>query len=82
MYCNSGFDEDGDGAIVGSFPTLINDVGKMVNESADDANFDNCGKGSCVTLFALHVPPFATSTFLIDERRMGIHASFLSSSLT
>ena len=64
------------------FPTLINDVGKLVNVSAVVARFDNCGKGSCVTFFALHVPPFATSTFLLDGRRMGILVSFLSSSLT
>ena len=64
------------------FPTLINDVGKLVNVSAVVARFDNCGKGSRVTFFALHVPPFATSTFLLDGRRMGILASFLSSSLT
>ena len=64
------------------FPTLINDVGKLVNVSAVVARFDNCGKGSRVTFFALHVPPFATSTFLLDGRRMGILASFLSSLLT
>ena len=64
------------------FSTLINDVGKLVNVSACVARFDNCGKGSCVTCFALHVLPFATLTFLLDERRMGIHASFILSSLT
>ncbi len=64
------------------FPTLISDVGKLVNVSAVVARFDYCGKGSHVTFFALHLPPFATSTFLLDERRMGIHASFLSSLLT
>ena len=62
--------------------TLINDVGKLVNVSACVARFDKCGKGSQVTCFALHVLPFATPTFLLDERRMGIHASFLSSLLT
>ena len=64
------------------FPTLINDVGKLVNVSAVVARFDSCGKGSRVTFFALHVSPFATLTFLFDERKMGMHASFLSSSLT
>ena len=65
------------------FPTLISDVGKLVNVSAFVARFDNCGKeGSRITFFALHVSPFATSTFLFDERKMGIHASFLSSLLT
>ena len=64
------------------FPTPINDVGKSVNVSACVARFDNCGKGSQVTCFALHVLPFATLTFLLDERKMGIHASFLSSLLT
>ena len=64
------------------FPTLISDVGKLVNVSAVVARFDSCGKGSRVTFFALHVSPFATPTFLYDERKMGIHASFLSSSLT
>ena len=64
------------------FPTLINDVGKLVNVSAFVARFDNCGNGSYVTFFALHVSPFATPTFLLDERRMGIHASFLLSLLT
>ncbi len=64
------------------FPTLISDVGKLLNVSAVIACSDNCGKGSCVTFFALHFPPFATSTFLLDERRMGIHASFLLSLLT
>ncbi len=53
-----------------------------MNVSAVVARFDNCGKGSRVTFFALHLPPFATSTFLLDERRMGIHASFLLSLLT
>ena len=38
---------------------------------------DDCGKGSCMTCFALHVSPFATPTFFLDERKMGIHASFL-----
>jgi hypothetical protein len=64
------------------FPTLISDVGKLLNVSAVVASSDNCGKGSRVTFFALHFPPFATSTFLLDERRMGIHASFLLSLLT
>ncbi len=64
------------------FPTFISDVGKLVNVSAVVAHFDNCGKGSRVTFFALHLPSFATLTFLFDERRMGIHASFLLSSLT
>ena len=63
-------------------PKLISEVGKLVNVSAVVACFENCGKGSCVTFFALHLPPFTTSTFLLDERRMGIHASFLSSLLT
>ena len=64
------------------FPTLISDVGKLVNVSAVVARFDSCGKRSCVTFFALHVSPFATLTFLFDERKMGMRASFLSSSLT
>ena len=64
------------------FPKLISDVGKLVNVSAVVARFDNCGKGSHVTFFALHLPPFATSAFLLDQRRMGIHASFLLSLLT
>ena len=63
-------------------PTLIYDVGKLVNVSACVTRFDNCGKGSSVTCFALHVLPFATPTCLLDERKMGIHASFLSSLLT
>ena len=58
------------------FPTLISDVGKLPNVSAVVARFDSCGKGSCVTFFALHVSPFATPTFLFDERKMGIHVSF------
>ena len=45
------------------FPILISDVGKLVNLSAVVARFDSCGKGSRVTFFALHFPPFATSTF-------------------
>ena len=64
------------------FPTLINDVGKLVNVSACDARFDNCGKGSLVTCSALHVLPFAIPTCLLDERKMGILASFLLSLLT
>ncbi len=64
------------------FLTLIKDVGKLVNVSAVVARFDNCGKGSRVTFFALHVSPFATETFLFDERKMGMHASFLLSLLT
>ena len=64
------------------FPMLINDVGKSVNVSACVPRFDNCGKRSRVTCFALHVLPFATPTFLLDERKMGIHTSFLLSSLT
>ena len=64
------------------FPTLINDVGKLVTVSAFVACFDNCGKGSRVTFFALHVFQFATPTFLFDERKMGMHAYFLSSLLT
>ena len=61
------------------FSTLINDVWKSVNVSASVTLFDNCGKGSQVTFFDLHVSPFATPTFLIDERKISIHASFLSS---
>jgi len=64
------------------FPTLINDVGKLVNVSAFVARFDNYGKVSRVTFFALHVSPFATPTFLLDDPKMGMHASFLSSLLT
>ena len=64
------------------FPTIISDVGKLVNVSAFVAHFDNCGKGSCVTFFALHVSPFATPTCLFDERKLGMHASFLLSLLT
>ncbi len=64
------------------FPTLISDVGKLVNVSAVVARFDNCGKRIRVTFFALHVFPFATPTFLFDERKMGMHASFLLSLLT
>ena len=64
------------------FSSLINNVGKLVNVSAFVACFYNCGKGSRVTFVALHVPPFATLTFFLDERRMGIHASFLLSLLT
>ena len=60
------------------FLTLINDVGKSVNVSACVARFDNCGKGSHVTCSTLHVLPFATLTCLLDERKMGICASFLS----
>ncbi len=63
------------------FPTLISEVGKLVNVSAVVARSENCGKGSRVTFFALHLPPFATLTFLLDDHRMGIHASFLSSLL-
>ena len=64
------------------FPTLISDVGKLVNVSAVVARFDSCGKGSCLTFFALHVSPFSTPTFLFYERKMGMHASFLLSLLT
>ena len=63
------------------FPTFIDDVGKLVNVSACVAHFDSCGKGSCVTCFALHVSPFATPTCLLDERKMGMCASFLLSLL-
>ena len=45
------------------FLTLISDVGKLVKVSAFVAHLDYCGKGSCVTFFALHVSPFATPTF-------------------
>ncbi len=64
------------------FPTLISNVGKLENVSAFVARFDNCEKGSHVTFVALHVSPFATPTFLFDEPKMGMHASFLSSLLT
>ena len=47
------------------FPTFINDVEKLVNVSAFVACFDNCGKGSRMTFFALHVSPFATTTFFV-----------------
>ena len=63
-------------------PTLINDVGKSVNVSACVARFDNCGKGSQVTCFALHVLPFATPTCLLDMRKMGIRNSCILSLLT
>ena len=59
------------------FPTLINDVGKLVNVSACVTCVDSCGKGSRVTCFALHVLPLATLTHLFDEGKMGISASFL-----
>jgi hypothetical protein len=54
-------------------------VGKLANVSAVVARLDNCGKGSRMTFFALHVSPFFTLTFLFDERKMVMGASFLSS---
>ena len=82
VYGDAGFGEDRDGAVIGSFLTLINDVGKLVNVFACVARFDNCGKGSRVAYFSLHVLPFATPTCLLDKRNMGIRASFLLSLLT
>ena len=64
------------------FPMFINDVGKLVKVSACVACFDNFGKGSQVTCVASHVSPFATPACMLDECKMGIHASFLSTSLT
>ena len=82
MYCNTSLGEDGDETVVQGFPSLINNVRKLVNLSAVVACFDNCGKGSHMTFFALHVSPFATLNFLFDELKIGMHASFLSSFLT
>ena len=64
------------------FPTLMSDVGKSLNVSARDARSDNCVKGSFVTFSALHISPFATITRLVDFRRIGNPAAFLSFSLT
>ena len=51
------------------FPFFISDVGKLVNVSACVARFDNCGNGSQLTFFALHVSPFATPTFFLMSVR-------------
>ena len=59
VYGDACLGEDGDGAVVRSFPALISDVEKLVNVSAFVARFDNCEKGSRVTFFAMHVSPFA-----------------------
>ena len=63
------------------FPTLMSDDGKSLKVSALDARSDNCGNGSCVTFDALHISPFATLTLLVDFRKIGIPAAFLSFSL-
>ena len=62
-------------------PTLMSDDGKCWKVSAFVARFESWGNGNCVTLVAVLVSPLATRTVLVDRRRMGKPASFLSSSL-
>ncbi len=52
-------------------PTLIKDEGKSWNVSACVAWTERCRKGSWVMYLALLVPPLATPTVRVDERRMG-----------
>ena len=47
------------------FSTLISDVGKLVNVSAFVARFDNCGKGSRVTLFCVACVPICYSDLFV-----------------
>ena len=44
------------------FPTLISDIGKLVNVYAFVARFDNCGKGSRVTFLRQEGAHFRTQT--------------------
>ena len=60
------------------FPTLISNVGKLWNVSADLAFFDRVGKGSCVTDIPLHFALFSTPTRLSDGRNIRRPAAFLS----
>ncbi len=51
-------------------PTLIRDVGKSWNVSACLDCADSFQKGSWVTYLVLLVPPFATSTCLVEGLRI------------
>ena len=62
-------------------PTLINDVGKSSKVSAWFAVGDSCWNGSCVTCFAVLLPPLATPTRLFDRRSIGSPAATRSRSL-
>ena len=59
------------------FPTLIRDVGNLLNVSACLAFYDNNGKGKLVTCFPLLFSPLATMTCLVDGRNIGRHAASL-----
>ncbi len=63
------------------FPTLIKDVGKLVNVSACSAVCDSCLNGRAVTLVALLMLPFATCTCFVEFCKMGSCANCWSASL-
>ena len=60
------------------FPTLIRDVGNLLNVSACLAFDDNGRKGTLVPCFPLLFSPLATMTCLVDGRNIGRPAAFLS----
>ena len=60
------------------FPTLMRDVGKLLNLSAYFVFDDNNGKGKLVTCWPLLFSPLATMTHLVDGGSIGRPAAFLS----
>ena len=60
------------------FPTLMRDVGKLLNVSTCFAFDDNNGKSKLVTCRPLLFSPLETMTRLVDGRNIGRPAAFLS----
>ena len=61
-----------------NFPTLINDDGHVLKESAVVAVVDNCGNGSVVLYLPCTTSPFATPTLFLDCFSIGKCNCFLS----
>ena len=60
------------------FPTLIKDVGNLLNVSDCCALDDKVGKIKLVTCCHVLFSPLATTTCLVDGRKMGRCAAALS----
>ena len=64
-------------------PTLISELGKLLNESALAARSDNCLNGRRLTYRAVLVPPLATPTRFVDGCKIvQIHEILSATDLT
>ena len=52
-------------------PTLISELGKLLNEPALAAWLESCLNGRLLTCRAVRVPPLAMPTYFVDGRMIG-----------